>query len=77
MTDLSVAASEDSRKTSVTSLPRKLSAVSQVFFTTGNKNKNLGSEMNDGTHQVDRSPSPRKGSSVSNHEITMMAEIKE
>ncbi|KAK3869154.1 hypothetical protein Pcinc_025518 [Petrolisthes cinctipes] len=76
MTDLSVAASEDSRKTSVTSLPRKLSAVSQVLFMTGNKNKSLGSEMNEVRHG-DRSPSPRKGSSVSNYEITQMAEIKE
>lgn len=79
-TDLSMITSYDSRKTSVTSLPRKLSAVSQVFFTTGNKGKGttgLGENTEAVRSSIDRSPSPRKASSVSNHEIIPMSNIKE
>lgn len=75
-TDQSMLASDASRKTSVTSLPRKISVVSNVIFPNSNKVKGA-TQLSDTPESSRRSPAPRKISNVSNIEVIPMTTMDE
>ncbi|XP_063607577.1 G-protein coupled receptor Mth2-like [Penaeus indicus] len=75
-TDLSVAASEASRKTSVTSLPRKLSTASNAVLPASNANSK-GNRPTDQSLSSEAASAPRKISNVSNLEMIPMSSMEE
>ncbi|XP_047501051.1 probable G-protein coupled receptor Mth-like 3 isoform X2 [Penaeus chinensis] len=75
-TDLSVAASEASRKTSVTSLPRKLSTASNAVLPASNANSK-GNRLTDQSLSSEAASAPRKISTVSNLEMIPMSSMEE
>ncbi|XP_071518948.1 G-protein coupled receptor Mth2-like [Panulirus ornatus] len=77
--NLSVTQSESSRKTSVTSLPRKISVVSGVFFPSSNKTKRA-TQVSDASEASRKSSSTsgcRKVSTASNREVIPMTTMNE
>lgn len=75
-TDLSVAASEASRKTSVTSLPRKISTASNAVLPASNANSK-GNRLTDQSLSSEAAAAPRKISTASNLEMIPMSSMEE